>query len=169
VDNKLNKILLGQKFVKYSKEPSLYQKRENDEFLVVAVYVDDLLVTGSNLQVILEFKEGMAGKFEMSDLGKLTYYLGIKVIQHEEGSMLKQERYASKVLEEARIDDCNVVYILMDVNVNYVKHKEKTALMRRSTRETLVVFDTYFTQDRISLTLSEFLAGTCMSQKNPME
>lgn len=47
------------------------------ELLVVVVYVDDLLVTGSSLRLIQEFKLEMATKFEMSDLGPLTYYLGI--------------------------------------------------------------------------------------------
>lgn len=39
--------------------------------------MDDLLVTGSNLEMILEFKRDMAAKFEISDLGRLSYYLGI--------------------------------------------------------------------------------------------
>lgn len=43
----------------------------------------------------------MAAKFEMTDLGQLTYYLGIEVIQSVAGNVLKQERYASKILEEA--------------------------------------------------------------------
>lgn len=53
----------------------------------------------TNLEVILEFKKGMARNFEMSDLGKLTYYLGIEVIQIEDGILLSQERYAKKILE----------------------------------------------------------------------
>lgn len=98
-NTKLNEILI--KFQKCSKEPSLYRKQEGENILVVAVYVDDLLVTGSNLGMIIEFKKGMAGRFEMSDLGRLTYYLGIEVSQEEDGFVLKQERYAKKILEEA--------------------------------------------------------------------
>lgn len=37
--------------------------------------VDDLFMTGNTLDVISEFKAGMSSKFEMSDLGRLTYYL----------------------------------------------------------------------------------------------
>ncbi|KAG7558630.1 Reverse transcriptase RNA-dependent DNA polymerase [Arabidopsis thaliana x Arabidopsis arenosa] len=99
-NNKLNKILLDLKFIKCSKEPSFYRKTENDESLVVAVYVDNLLVTGSSLQLILEFKKGMSAQFEMSDLGKLTYYIGIEVIQYERGIMLKQESDSSHNIDE---------------------------------------------------------------------
>lgn len=62
------------------------------------MYVDDLFVTGTKMELIYEFKRGMSAKFEMSDLGKLTYYLGTEVDQHDEGITLRQERYAKKIL-----------------------------------------------------------------------
>ncbi|KAG7553438.1 GAG-pre-integrase domain [Arabidopsis thaliana x Arabidopsis arenosa] len=124
-NNKLNSILKELKFVKCSKEPSLYRKQDKDHLLIVVVYVDDLLVTGSNLDVILEFKRGMATKFEMSDLGKLTYYLGIEVHQHAGGITLKQERYASKILSETRMEDCNAVHSPMNANLKLSKASEE--------------------------------------------
>lgn len=81
----------------------------------MAVYVDDLLVTGSDLSMIFEFKTEMEAKFEMSDLGKLTYYLGIEVMQHDSGITLKQERYASKILSETGMDDCNSASVPMEM------------------------------------------------------
>jgi hypothetical protein len=47
--------------------------------LIVSVYVDDLIITGSSIHCIKEFKNQMAKVFRMSDLGMLTYYLGIEV------------------------------------------------------------------------------------------
>ncbi|KAG7599586.1 Reverse transcriptase RNA-dependent DNA polymerase [Arabidopsis suecica] len=111
---KLNKILRDLNFAKCSKEPSVYRKQEKEHHLLVAVYVDDLLVTGSSLSLIQEFKKRMASKFEMSDLGLLTYYLGIEVIQHSGGIILKQSRYAGKILEEAKMKECNAVHSPMD-------------------------------------------------------
>jgi hypothetical protein len=55
------------------------------ERLVVGVYVDDLVITGTNSCSIQELKEQMAAVFKMSDLGQLSYYLGIEVKQKEEG------------------------------------------------------------------------------------
>ncbi|KAG7571799.1 Zinc finger CCHC-type superfamily [Arabidopsis suecica] len=136
-NNKLNKILLELKFTKYAKEPSLYRKTENDESLVVAVYVDDLLVTGSNLHLILEFKKGMAAQFEMSDLGKLTYYLGIEVIQYEGGIMLKQERYANKILEETGMLDCNATHTPMEVNLKLSKAQEQNGVDEKEYRRNI--------------------------------
>ena len=79
---KLNKVLERLSFVKCSKEPSLYQKRSKEHLVVVAVYVDDLLVTGTKVELIPEFKKEMSDIFEMSDIILLTYYLGIDVHQH---------------------------------------------------------------------------------------
>lgn len=104
-NEKLNTILKELNFFKCSKEPSLYQKKEEEHLLIVAVYVDDLLVTGSNMKMILDFKREMATKFEMRDLGILTYYLGIEVIKHKDGVTLKQERYVSKIIEEAGMNE----------------------------------------------------------------
>lgn len=88
------------KFVKCTKEPSLYRKKKDGHLLLVAVYVDDLLITGSDMEMISEFKQSMLKRFEMSDLGLLTYYLGIEVLQYNGGITMKQESYAKKILEE---------------------------------------------------------------------
>lgn len=51
-NNKLNSILNELKFYKCSKEPSVYRKKVKDKLFIVAVYVDDLFVTGLNIVLI---------------------------------------------------------------------------------------------------------------------
>lgn len=46
--------------------------------LIIGVYVDDLLVTGLSIGIIKGFKRQMSNKFDTSDMGKLSYYLGIE-------------------------------------------------------------------------------------------
>ena len=74
---KLDQVLKEIRFNKCRKEPSVYRKNERGDFLLIAIYVDHLFVTGTSFKVIKQFKGEMSKKFEMSDLGKLTYYLGI--------------------------------------------------------------------------------------------
>ena len=70
----------------------------------------------------------MSATFEMSDLGKLTYYLGIEVVQHEEGITLRQERYAMKILLETGMKDCSATQVPMDPSTKLSKApKEKGA------------------------------------------
>jgi len=71
------------------------------------VYVDDLIISGPNVSDIEKFKQEMKKKFSMSDLGLLSYYLGIEVKQDEEGITLSQSGYAGKILEAAGMTNCN--------------------------------------------------------------
>nr|GFA62909.1 uncharacterized mitochondrial protein AtMg00810-like [Tanacetum cinerariifolium] len=58
-------------------ENAVYKAVTSGEFIIVAVYVDDLFVTGTSLDCINDFKKRMASQFEMSDLCELTYYLDL--------------------------------------------------------------------------------------------
>ena len=131
---KLNQILRGLNFKRCSKEPSLYRKERNQELLIVVVYVDDLLVTGSSLASILDFKQEMAAKFEMSDLGLLTYYLEIEVMQGNCGIVLKQDRYAQRILEEAKMGSCKPTHVPMELNAAFSKSSDEEKIDEREYR-----------------------------------
>ena len=62
------------------------------EELIISVYVDDLIVIGTRAEDIDSFKHEMAAHFRMSDLGALSYYLGIEVRQGKEVLTLSQSR-----------------------------------------------------------------------------
>lgn len=76
---KLSHYLEALGFVKCPYEHAVYTKREEAEILVVGVYVDALIITCTSTAMIINFKERISEKFEMSDLGRLSYYLGIEV------------------------------------------------------------------------------------------
>lgn len=119
--NKLNQILCDLEFNKCAKEPSVYRKAVNGELLIVSVYVYDLFVTGTSMKVIDKFKKRMATKFDMSDLAKLTYYLGIEVCQYGGGISLVQKRYATKILEDAGLINCNPSLTPMELGLKLSK------------------------------------------------
>ena len=66
-------------FMRYAIVHALYTRRWGKEELIVSVYVDDLIITGMRAEDIDGFKHEMAAHFKMSDLGALSYYLGIEV------------------------------------------------------------------------------------------
>ena len=84
------------RFKKCMKEPSVYRKNERRDFLLLAIYVYDLFVTGTLLKMIKQFKEEMSKKFEMSDHGKLMYYTGIEVNKGAYGIRIKQKKVCSR-------------------------------------------------------------------------
>ncbi|KAJ8773038.1 hypothetical protein K2173_028215 [Erythroxylum novogranatense] len=95
-------------------EHAVYKKQKGENVQIVGIYVDDLIITGSKPEEIRSFKEQMKKVFDMSDLGKLSYYLGIEVRQHPNGITLSQERYAEKILEKMGMSSCNSCKVPMD-------------------------------------------------------
>ncbi|WVZ58331.1 hypothetical protein U9M48_008612 [Paspalum notatum var. saurae] len=98
---KLDSTLATLGFKKCASEHALYTRRSKEGTLIVGVYVDDLIVTGSMQQETDRFKAEMAAKFKMSGLGLLSYYLGIEVKQGKQAIELCQSAYALKLLERA--------------------------------------------------------------------
>jgi hypothetical protein len=82
---KLDDTLLSLGFQKISSEHTIYVRWNDNVQLVVGVYVDDLIITGSDRDNIRLFKEDMAATFKMSDLDLLHYYLSIEVKQSASG------------------------------------------------------------------------------------
>ena len=136
-NHKLNSILKELQFVKCSKEPSVYRRQVQGDLLIVAVYVDDLFITGTNVQHIKAFKKEVLAEFEMNDLGMLTYYLGIEVIQHQGGIKLSQRNYVLKILEEAGMQNCNLKHMPMDSAVKLSKSESEKSIDATSYRRNI--------------------------------
>ena len=88
---------------------------------MVGVYVDDLIVTGARTEDINSFKREMAARFRMSDLGALSYYLGIEVRQGKEELTLGQSAYASKLLERSGMVECKPCVTPMEERLKLTK------------------------------------------------
>nr|GEW82899.1 ribonuclease H-like domain, reverse transcriptase, RNA-dependent DNA polymerase [Tanacetum cinerariifolium] len=123
---KLDNTLKSLDFKKCALEQAIYRKTSKDSTLLIGVYVDDLIITGAPKKEIYKFKDQMEEKFKMSGLGLLAYYLGIEVIQTNDDISLKQSAYASKILKEAGMLDCNKTLIPIDPGTRLMKITERT-------------------------------------------
>ena len=85
------------------------------------MYVDDLIVIGTRAEDIDSFKREMATRFRMSDLGALSYYLGIEVRQGKEELTLGQSTYASKLLERSGMAECKPCVTPMEERLKMTK------------------------------------------------
>ncbi|GJU61826.1 ribonuclease H-like domain, reverse transcriptase, RNA-dependent DNA polymerase [Tanacetum coccineum] len=78
-NSRLDRCLKQLGFKRCQQEYAVYTRNKAGKILIIGVYVDDLIVTGSCSGEIRYFKEQMNKEFEMSDMGLLSYYLGIEV------------------------------------------------------------------------------------------
>lgn len=127
-NEKLDNCLKSLEFEKCPYEYALYTKRREEHVTIVGVYVDDLILTGSSEENIERFKKEMMKKFEMSDLGLLSYYLGIEVKQRSEAITLCQSAYARKILEKMGMADCNICHVPMEPKTKLSKYDEEPAV-----------------------------------------
>ena len=104
---KLDSTLLSLKFKRCAFEHDMYRHGHGKQRLIVGVYVDDLIITGGDMEVLERFKKEMSKNFEMSDLGVLSYYLGIEVQQNSTDISICQSVYAKKLLDTTGLEDSN--------------------------------------------------------------
>ena len=96
-------------FKKSDYDHTLFFKKTENNLLVVSLYVDNLIFTGSDEILCAEFKSSMQKEFEMTDLGKMKFFLGIEVHQSEAGIHICQKKYAKEVLDRFNMKSCNSV------------------------------------------------------------
>lgn len=120
----LDRYLKSLGFSRCTQEYLVYTRKREGKFLIIGVYVDDLLVTRNCHEEVKCFKQEMNEKFEMSDLGLLSHYLGIEVHQDDVGITLKQEAYAKSILTKTRMLHCNPITCPLEHKVQLTKDEE---------------------------------------------
>jgi len=96
-------------FEKCPYEHTLFVKlSEGGNILIISLYVDDLIFTGNDENMFEEFKKSMKKEFNMSDLGKMHYFLGVEVIQNEKGIYICQKKYVRDLLERFGMEKSNL-------------------------------------------------------------
>jgi hypothetical protein len=96
-------------FEKCPHEHTLFVKQLEKKILIVSLYVDDLIYTGNDGELMESFKNSMKRNFAMTDLGKMSYFLGVEVIQNDTGIFINQQKYASEILTRFGMELCNMV------------------------------------------------------------
>ena len=119
---KLDASLVELGFIRSSLEHAVYRRGDSVNYLLVGVYVDDLIITGTSAEEIMAFKDEMHRLFKMSDLGLLSYYLGIEVKQENDEITLCQRAYAEKILERTSLSGCNACHTPMETRLKLSKH-----------------------------------------------
>nr|GEY14500.1 hypothetical protein [Tanacetum cinerariifolium] len=69
------------------------------------VYVDDIIFGSSNPQLCKELEALMHEKFQMSAMGELNFFLGLQVLQKEDGIFLSQDKYVGDILKKFGYSD----------------------------------------------------------------
>jgi len=101
----------------------VYSKLIESGCVLICLYVDDVLIFGTNLLVVNETKKLLSSLFEMKDMGKADVILGIKVRKNNTGFSLCQSHYIEKVLKKFDCFDVTPVRTPYDPSIHLKKNK----------------------------------------------
>nr|GEZ23862.1 retrovirus-related Pol polyprotein from transposon TNT 1-94 [Tanacetum cinerariifolium] len=93
----LSKYLLTNGFQRGTIDHTLFIKKHRGNFILVQVYVDDIIFGSSKPQLCREFEALMHENFQMSAMGELNFFLGLQVLQKKDGIFLSQDKTGKDV------------------------------------------------------------------------
>ena len=113
--SRIDAYFVKEGFQRCPYEHTLYIKvGDGGEMIMVCLYVDDLIFTGSNKAMLKMFKQSMMREFEMSDLD-------IKIVQSDSGVFISQRKYVQEILDKFKMENCNSVTTPIDKSMKLVK------------------------------------------------
>jgi uncharacterized protein YjfI (DUF2170 family) len=97
---RLKTFLLDHGYVMGSVDKTLFTLNYDTDFLLVQIYVDDIIFGGSSHTLVSRFQEMMENEFQMSMMGELTFFLGIQVKQMKQGTFVHQANYTNDLMKK---------------------------------------------------------------------
>ncbi|GJV91937.1 retrovirus-related pol polyprotein from transposon TNT 1-94 [Tanacetum coccineum] len=96
-------------FLNGTVDPTLFISRKGKDIILVQIYVDDIIFASTTTELFDKFSKIMCSKFKMSMMGKISFFLGLQILQSPRGIFLNQSKYALKSLNKYRMESCDPV------------------------------------------------------------
>ena len=130
----LNEILISFKLIQIKSDPCIFTAPNRS--LIIGVYVDDMLVISTKINIIEEFQLQLSRRLNITYKGPARHFLGIE-LEHVDGRLhLSQRRQIDQMLDEHEMTDCNGVATPMvpgtTLNVEPDRHQLPDSLSYRS-------------------------------------
>ncbi|CAN0838583.1 Retrovirus-related Pol polyprotein from transposon TNT 1-94 [Linum grandiflorum] len=120
---KFNKTISEFGFKSNRSDTCVYTKSFDGNFVILCLYVDDMLIMSTNMSAISMTKAFLSSRFEMKDLGPADVILGIKVTRTETGYTLSQEHYVNKIVSIHLDDHLSTASTPFDSNSHLEKNQ----------------------------------------------
>ncbi|KAL0381033.1 UNVERIFIED_CONTAM: Retrovirus-related Pol polyprotein from transposon TNT 1-94 [Sesamum angustifolium] len=120
---KFDQTILAFCFTVNENDKCIYCKVKGDRIIILCLYVDDILLIGSCIEIITETKSFLKNKFEMKDMGEADVILGIKLIRSTDGITISQSHYVEKIIEKFGYQNSRIAKTPYDYSVALFKNK----------------------------------------------
>ncbi len=104
-NNVIDKFLKESRYVQSQADVYIYIKDKGGEKMIIALYIDNLLIACSNENTLQNVKKELANRFNMKDLGPAKFILRLEIAQDRNTTYLSQEKYITNILKHFNIKD----------------------------------------------------------------
>jgi hypothetical protein len=102
----MDSYLRSHDFVRCKYDSNVYMLTTTDYVMILLLYVDDILITGSSVSSIALVKDILHDRFSMTDMGPLKIFLGLEISQDAFDIKLSQANYVRYLLDRFHMTDC---------------------------------------------------------------
>ena len=103
-------------------DTTLFIKTKEKDILLVQIYVDDIIFGATNVSICEEFSKCMHSEFEMSMIGELNFFLGLK--QLKKGTFINQTKYIRDLLKRFNMEESKTMKIPMSSSIKLDKDEK---------------------------------------------
>lgn len=121
----LHECLTDDNFTQNPADHCVYSKESKEGKVIIAIWVDDLIIAASNTKILEKVKNMLSTTFKMKDLGRLNHFLGMDFSQSDGCVKVSQKRYVEKILERFDMHECRVRDTPCDQKLDYTEDAPK--------------------------------------------
>ena len=107
--DRLSQYLLHLGFYYGKADSSLFILHKGQSIVLLLIYVDDIVVTGNDNNIISDLINTLGSEFSLKDLGSLHYLLGLEVKNLPNGLFVSQTKYTRDLIEHTKMMECTYI------------------------------------------------------------
>ncbi|KAH1039743.1 hypothetical protein J1N35_041486 [Gossypium stocksii] len=120
---KFNNVMMTNGFKINECDKCVYVKTTYIGYIILCLYVDDILIVGSNNEMVKRTKDMLNSSFDMKDIGLAYVILGIQIKRSSKGLILTQSHYVDKILGKFSKDDFGLARTPIDTSQHLSRNK----------------------------------------------
>jgi hypothetical protein len=130
----LNNSIISNGFTRLKTDLCLYVKRENSQIAFVLVFVDDIIIGGNNIVWMNSIKDNLFSRFDMKDMGDLSYFLGWKITRNrkEKTISINQTTYIRDIIKRYGMNHAKPIWTPEDTTWKYSYDNESNIAEKKT-------------------------------------
>jgi hypothetical protein len=154
---RLKTFLLEHEYVMWSVDKTIFTLNHDTDFLLVQIYVDDIIFVDSSHTLMSRFQEMIESEFQMSMMGELTFFLGLQVKQTKQATFVHQTKYTKDLMKKFNMAELKSVSTPMSSTASLGPYEDGEVVDQREYKS-MIGSLLYLTVTRSDI---HFVVGLC--------